>query len=166
MKRLEKTIFVLCLLVFTIITTGCSKKDFYPTSDIQITEVSPSNILPTSNDFSSIEDGVITMQLLNSIPCELVRYDISYKTVFNEPIDGIALNDIQANVPLTESGSSAELTIKPYSQQLLNLFETTPSNISPVKATVTLYFKDVNKNETTRTASFLLYKYTESTSTE
>ena len=166
MKRLEKTIFVLCLLVFTIYTTGCSKKDFYPASDIQITEVSPSNILPTSNDFSSIDDGVITMQLLNSIPCELVSYDISYRTVFNEPIDGIALNDLAANVPLAESGSSAELTLKPYSQQLLNLFETTSSNISPVKATVTLHFKDVNKNETTRTASFLLYKYTEESSTE
>ncbi len=166
MKRLEKIISILCLLLIAVITTGCSNKDIYPASDIQITSVSPSSILPNTKDFSSIDEGTISMQLLNSIPCELVSYDISYKTALDEPITGISLNNIPVNIPLTGEGSTADLTLKPYSQQLINIFENTPSNISPVKATVSLHFKDVNKNETTRYAFFVLYKFTETASSE
>ena len=99
-----------------------------------------------------------------SVPCELVSYDLTYKTVLNEPLDNLSISQIRTNIPLAQKDSEEELTLKPYTQQLLNLLQSTSSNISPIRATVILHFRDVNKNDIYREASFLLYKY-ESTST-
>lgn len=164
MKKLCKFISVIFLLIIAVNTVGCTRKELYQASDIQVTKVEPFNILPTDTDFSSIEDGVITLQLINNVPCELVSYDIHYKTVVNEPIDSLAITNVMINIPLSESGSEVTVTLKPYSQQLLNLFNNSISSISPVRAIVTLHFKDVNKNEITKEAGFLLYKF-EGTST-
>ena len=164
MKIWQKIISFVFLFLFAVIITGCNKNEFYPASDLLVTNVDPYSILPTSNDFSSISDGVITVELLNAVPCNIVGYDISYKTSLKEPIDNLSVTNIPTNIPIREQGGTAELTIKPYSQQLLDLFQNTSSNISPVEATVTIHFKDINKNETLRTATFLLYKYEEASS--
>lgn len=166
MKKFKRLIYFAFLLFAALISTGCNKNEFYPASDLQIVKAEPFNILPTSADFDSIEDGVITAKLLNTIPCELVSYDITYRTVLNEPIDSLTLTEIPINIPFTESGSEVEVTLKPYQRQLQDLFNNTSSNISPVRATVTLHFKDVNKNEVLRNASFLLYKYVATTSSD
>ena len=166
MKKFRKIISLIFLTMLSILSIGCSKDTFYPASDIQITKTEPYNILPTSSDFSSIDDGVITIKLINSIPCELVSYDLSYKTALNEPIDTLSMSDIFVNLPFPEADTESDLTIKPYTQQVMKLFENTTSNISPIRALVTLHFKDVNKNEIKRTASFLLYKYEGSSSSE
>ena len=166
MKKIRRILFFAFLLLAAFINVGCDKNGFYPASDLQIVKAEPFNILPTSADFDSIEDGVITAKLLNTIPCELVSYDITYRTVLNEPIDSLTLTEIPINIPFTESGSEVEVTLKPYQRQLQDLFNNTSSNISPVRATVTLHFKDVNKNEVLRNASFLLYKYVETASSD
>lgn len=164
MKIWHTILSVVFLLTVSIISIGCNKNELYPASDVQITKVNPFSILPTSNDFDSIEDGVVTMKLINSIPCELVSYDLTYKTVLNEPLDNLSISQIRTNIPLAQKDSEEELTLKPYTQQLLNLLQSTSSNISPIRATVILHFRDVNKNDIYREASFLLYKY-ETTST-
>ena len=166
MKNWQKILSIVFILILTVISNGCKKNEFYPASDIQITGVEPNSILPSSDDFSSISDGVITMKLLNSIPCELVSYDLSYKTILNEPIDSLTVQDITTNIPLAEKDAEVSVTLKPYTQQLLNLLKNSSSNISPVRATVTLHFKDVNKNETLREAYFLLYKFDNDSSSE
>ena len=165
MKILYKIISIVFLLAFAVFSTGCNKNELYPASDIQITKVDPYNIIPTSNNFDSIDDGVITMKLLNSIPCDLISYDLSYRTVLNDPIESLSISQIRTNLPLAEKDTEVELTLKPYTQQLLNLLQSTSSEISPIRATVILHFRDVNKNDIYREASFLLYKY-ESTSSE
>lgn len=166
MKKFSRIITFIFLYILSIFCIGCSKDAFYPASDIQITKTDPYNILPTSSEFSSIDDGVISIKLINSIPCELVSYDISYKTALNEPIDTLSMSDIFVNLPFPEANTETDITIKPYTQQVMKLFESTTSNISPIRALVTLHFKDVNENEIKRTASFLLYKYEESSSSE
>ncbi len=165
MKNWQIIIPFLFLIIFILLNTGCKKnKLLYPASDIQITSTSPYSILPTSNSFSEIEDGVITIRLLNSIPCTLVSYDLTYETVLGEPIENLSITQIPVELPLSAEGSEESLTIKPYTQQLLNLFMNSSSSISPVRSTVVLHFKDVNENEIVRTASFLLYKYEASSS--
>ena len=166
MKKFRRIIYFAFLLLAAFINVGCDKNGFYPASDIQIVKAEPFNILPTSSDFDSIENGVVTAKLLNTIPCELVSYDLSYRTVLNEPIDSLTITDIPISIPFAESGAEIEITLKPYQRQILDLFNNTSSNISPVRATVTLHFKDVNKNEVIRNASFLLYKYVDIASSE
>ena len=160
MKKIRKLIYLALLFMIVIINLGCNKDELYPASDLQITKTEPFNIVPSSSGFDSIEDGVITVKLLNSIPCELVSYDLSYRTVLNEPIESLTLSNIQMNMPFAEVNSETTITLKPYQKQILDLFNNTSSNISPIRATVTLHFKDVNKNEIIRNAYFLLYKYT------
>ena len=145
--------------MFIVINTGCNKNVFYPASDIQITKTDPFNILPSSSDFNSLPEGVISIKLINSIPCELVSYDLTYRTVLNEPLDGLTITEIPINIPFPEVDTETDVTLKPYTKQVLDLFTNTNSNISPIRAMVTLHFKDVNNNEIIRNASFLLYKY-------
>ncbi len=152
--------------MFVLINLGCDKKVFYPASDLQITKTEPFNIIPSSSDFSSIEDGVVSVKLLNAIPCELVSYDLTYRTILDEPLEGLTLTNIPINIPLESADTEISVTLKPYTKQVLDLFNNTNSNISPIRATVIMHFKDVNKNETIRTGSFLLYKYEESSSSE
>lgn len=166
MKNFKKLLYLAFLLITALINVGCDKNGFYPASDIQITKAEPFNILPTSNDFDSIENGVVTAKLINTIPCELVSYDLTYRTVLNEPIDSLTITDIPINLPFAESGTETDITLKPYQRHVLDLFNNTSSNISPIRATVTLHFKDVNKNEVIRNASFLLYKYVDTASSE
>ena len=166
MKIWHTILSVVFLLTVSIISIGCNKNELYPASDVQITKVNPFSILPTSNDFDSIEDGVVTMKLINSIPCELVSYDLTYRTVLNDPIESLSISEIKTNLPLAEKDTEVELTIKPYTQQLLNLLKSTTSEISPVRATVLLHFRDVNKNDIHREASFLLYKYEDTSTSE
>ncbi|MBR4570014.1 MAG: hypothetical protein IKO19_05035 [Candidatus Riflebacteria bacterium] len=166
MKKIRRILFFAFLLLAAFINVGCDKNGFYPASDIQITKAEPFNILPSNADFDSIEDGVITAKLLNSIPCELVSYDLTYRTVLNEPIDSLTITDIPINIPFAEAGTETSITLKPYQKQVLDLFNNTTSNISPIRATVTLHFRDVNKNEVIRNASFLLYKYIDTSTSE
>ena len=166
MKNSKKILYFAFLLFVAFITTGCDKKEFYPASDIQIVKAEPFNILPTSSDFDSIEDGVVTAKLINSIPCELVSYDLSYRTVLNEPIESLTITDIPINIPFPEADTETDITLKPYQRQVLDLLNNTSSNISPIRATVTLHFRDVNKNEVIRNSSFLLYKYIETASSD
>ena len=166
MKKIKRLILLAFMLFIAILNLGCDKNGFYPASDLQITKAEPFNILPTSASFDSIDDGVVTVKLINTIPCELVSYDLTYRTVLNEPIDSLTLTDIPINIPFTESGTETDVTLKPYQRQVLDLFNNTTSNISPIRATVTLHFRDVNKNEVLRSAYFLLYKYVETTSSD
>lgn len=166
MKIREKFIFVAFLFFVAFILNGCDKKILYPEADVRVTKVEPHNILPTSNDLSSVEDGVISLQIVNSIPCNLIRYDLIYRTVQGEPIDGIGISNININLPLSESGTDVELTLKPYTQQLFDLFTNSVSNISPVRCVALLYFKDSNNNEIIKEAGFLLHKYVETASSE
>ena len=159
MKNWQRIISVIFLSILALFNTGCKKNELYPASDIQITSTSPYSIIPTSDIFSEIEDGVINIKLLNSIPCMLVSYDLTYKTVIGEPIENLSISQIPIELPLTGEGYEVSVTIKPYTEQLLNLFMNSSSNISPVRSTVVLHFKDVNENEIVKTASFLLYKY-------
>lgn len=166
MKKFRRILYFAFLLLAAFINVGCDKNGFYPASDIQIVKADPFNMLPSSADFDSIEDGVVTAKLLNSIPCELVSYDLSYRTVLNEPIDSLTITDIPINIPFAEAGTETDITLKPYQRQVLDLFNNTTSNISPIRATVTLHFRDVNKNEVIRNASFLLYKYVDTSTSE
>ena len=159
MKKIRKIIFCAFMLVFTIISVGCNKNEFYPASDLQITKAEPFNMIPSDSNFESIEDGVVSVKLINSIPCELVSYDLSYRTVLNEPLDSLTMTGIPINIPFPEADTETDVTLKPYQKQVLDLFNNTSSNISPIRATVTLHFRDVNKNEVIRSAYFLLYKY-------
>ena len=164
MKNWGKFISVLCLLTFLAINLGCNRSELYPESDIRVTKVEPFNIIPSSSSFADVEDGIVTVQLLNTIPCNLVSYDLTFKSVQNDPIDNLAIYDVPINIPLTEAGSDVDITLKPYTKQLFDLYDTSVSSISPVRATVTMHFKDVNKNEIIKEAYFLLYRYTESSS--
>ena len=166
MKKIKKILYFAFLFMFVLINLGCDKKVFYPASDLQITKTEPFNIIPSSSDFSSIEDGVVSVKLLNAIPCELVSYDLTYRTILDEPLEGLTLTNIPINIPLESANTEISVTLKPYTKQVLDLFNNTNSNISPIRATVIMHFKDVNKNETIRTGSFLLYKYEESSSSE
>ncbi len=166
MKKFKRILYFAFLLLVVFINTGCDKNGFYPASDIQIVKAEPFNILPTSSDFDSIEDGVVTAKLINTIPCELVSYDLTYRTVLNEPIDSLTITDIPINIPFAEADTETDITLKPYQKHVLDLLNNTSSNIAPIRATVTLHFKDVNKNEVIRNASFLLYKYVETASSD
>lgn len=159
MYRINRIVIIICSLVFSLLCTGCSKNTLYPEADVLVVSATPYNIIPTGVTLDSTEEGVITVRLLNEIQCNLVSYDINYKSCLGQDIESLALKDINIQIPIVEKGTDYEITIRPYTMQLMNLLNNTASEISPVQANVTLHFHDINGRDTTRTASFLLYKY-------
>ena len=164
MKNWGKILSLFALLTFIVINMGCNRSEFYPESDIKVIKVEPFNIIPTSSSLAEVEDAVVTLQLLNTVPCNLLSYDLTFRTVQNDSIDNLNMYDVPISIPLTTAGEDVEVTLKPYTQQLFDLYDSSVSSISPVRATFKLYFKDVNKNEIIKEANFLLYKYEESSS--
>lgn len=154
----KRTAIIIYLSVLALLCLGCSRNTFYPASDILVVSVDPASIIPTETTFDAISEGTINLKLLNKIPCSLISYDIAYKTYLGISMDNLSMSNIRTNIPLAAEGEEVRLTLRPYSIQLMELMQNTNSKISPVQATVTMHFKDINKNEITRNATFLLYK--------
>lgn len=159
MLRTKDIAIIVCLLIVSFFATGCSESALHPASDVVITSNSQFNIQPTGLGLSNLPSADIGMTLLNSIPCNLISYDAEYFTNLGQRIDSLNTYGIEIQARLYEPDTEVTTTIYPYPLQLENLMQTSTSDISPVRCNIILHFKDVNDNEFTEKASFLLFKY-------
>ena len=139
------------------ISIGCAEKTFFPSTEIEITGVTPYELIPTATDSASLPTTAISIKSLSKIPCTLKSYSIEYTTRLGEPLAGASSGKIDIEVKV-EAEATVELTLRPYSKTIVNLFDTSFSDISPVKARMTLNFQDLNGNWVSTDANCLLYK--------
>jgi len=157
MLSLKKMAILFLSILATVGASGCAEKAFFPAVDIEITGVTPYELTPTTTDSASLPRTTVSIRSLSKIPSTLKSYSIDYATRLGEPLPGASsgLSDIEVKI---EPESTVELSLRPYSLTIVNLFDSSFSNISPVKARITLNFQDVNGNWVSRNANCLLHK--------
>lgn len=150
--------FSLLILIFSAtLLTGCIEKTFKPEAILEVTSLSPYELIPTATDTASLPTTSITVTSINTIPCNLKSFSVSYLTKFGEVIPSLAIPTTQIETKLA-AGGSIDVVVKPYTARVLELFELSGSDISPIRAQISLVFKDYNDNLISREANCLLYK--------
>lgn len=137
--------------------TGCIEKTLKPEAILEIPSVSPYELVPTATDTASLPETTVTVNSINTIPCNLKSYSINYYTKFGEIIPSLAVPSTPIEYKLA-AGGTIDVTVKPYTRNLVELFELSSSDISPISARINLVFKDYNDNYISREASCLLHK--------
>ena len=164
MQRLCKLIFFLPLLAAALLTTGCADKLLFPETILEITSVDPYELIPTATDTASLPTTQINIKSLSKIPCTLKGYSINYFTSLGEEIPSAKVEFTPAELKI-DAESSVSFEIKAFSRRMVDIFELSSSQISPVTARFVLEFKDINGNRISLDAHCILHKPDTTTTT-
>mgnify|MGYP003290234918 CR=1 FL=1 len=165
MHKSKRIVTIVYLLAFVLLTIGCSKNSLYQKAEVQLTPDNP-NIIPSSTIVTDIAESVITATLITGVSCSVIGYDLTYQTILGDNIDSLNIYNIKTERSITASVSDNEVTpvdqtfpVRPYTEGVMNLLQSSTSAISPIRATVNVHFKDVNNNEFSEKVHFLCWKY-------
>lgn len=157
MQRSSRLVIFSFLVIAAFFSTGCIDKTFYPATELEITSVTPYEVIPTATGTADLPTISIAVKSISKIPCSLNSFSIKYFTRLGEEIPSLAANSVPINYKI-EAEATLDVELRPYTLQLVDLFELSSSQISPVTAKITLNFDDVNGNLVSREAHCLLYK--------
>jgi hypothetical protein len=157
MNRLTKTLLLILLWSAAFLTSGCIDKTFKPEAALEIPQVNPYELYATATDTASLPTTTITVNSINQIPSNLKSYSISYYTKYGEMIPSLTVNSTPIELKLDAAGT-INITVKPYTSRVVDLFDLSNSDISPVTARINLVFQDYNDNIINKEAHCLLYK--------
>jgi len=149
------------MIFMSIFLSGCIEKTLYPAVILTVVSVTPNELRITSTETTgtsiTFPSTVIVLKSETQVPATLVSYSVSYSTNLGQSLPALRIEETPYDLFLA-GGGSADITISPYTQKVADLFELSTSDISPIKATITLTVKDVNGNTVNREAHCLLYK--------
>ncbi len=164
MQRSARIVMFALLIVAAVFSSGCIDKTFYPATEIEVVGVDPYALIPTATDTASLPTTKITVNSLSKIPCTLKAASCAFFTSLGDEITYLRINRQPMETKLDAEGS-LEITMNIYPKALVDIFELSNSDISPVTAKITLHFNDINGNWVDREAHCLLYKYEDISST-
>lgn len=158
MQRSARIVMFVLLFVAAIFSNGCIDKTFYPATELEVTKVEPYALIPTATDTASLPTTQITVNSLSKIPCTLKAASCAFFSSLGDEITFLRITRQPMETKLDAEGS-LDITMNIYPKALVDIFELSNSDISPVKAKITLHFNDINGNWVDREAHCLLYKY-------
>jgi hypothetical protein len=160
-------LMIVFLLFYATFTTGCVEKALFPETSITLVSVTPDHIVPTSSSTVDISGPEITRRTIvfalrndTSIPANIVRYSINYKTNIDEPIPQLAVHNFPFSMELP-GGATTNITFDGstntlYTQDVMDFFINTISKVWPIRGTIIFEMKDANSNTIFKEASFWL----------
>ena len=157
MNYLSKFIIFAYILAACLFISGCSDKTLKPAAVLEVPTVSPFELYATATNTQSLPTADITITSLSKIPCNLRKYSVKYFTPYGEEIPQLAINSIPVESKLAAEGEIT-VTTKPYTSKVVDLYELSTSDISPITAQITVTFEDYNGNWVERTGHCQLYK--------
>jgi len=152
------------LAIAAFFSNGCIDKTFFPSTELEVTSVTPYSLIPTATDTASLPTTQISVLSLSKVPCSLKGISASYYTVMGDEIPLLAVNNQQLEQKI-DAEAAVVIPFSPYSSRLVDLFELSSSEISPVKARITMHFLDINGNWVNLDAHCMLYKYSSAATT-
>ncbi len=164
MQRSARIVFLALVFVAAIFSSGCIDKTFYPATEIEVVKIDPYGLIPTATDTASLPTTQISIRSLSKIPCTLKAASFAFFTSLGDEITYLRVSRQPMETKLDAEGT-LDLVMSPYSRALVDIFELSNSDISPVMAKITLHFNDINGNWVDREAHCLLYKYEAKAST-
>lgn len=157
MTKSFKFLMIPFVLLFAVLTTGCNVESaFKPSVVLEVPGVSTYELHPTATDTASLPTTDVTVKSLSKISCNLKSYSISYTTQYGDALPQLAIESVPMEKKL-DAEAEITVTVKPYTSRVLDLFELSTSQISPLTAEITLTFKDYNGNWVSKDAHCLLY---------
>ena len=163
MQRSARIVLFALIFVTAVFSNGCIDKTFYPATELEVVGVDPYALIPTATDTASLPTTQITVNSLSKIPCTLKAASFAFFTSLGEEITYLRVSRQPMETKLDTEGS-INITMAIYPKALVDIFELSNSDISPVMAKITLHFNDINGNWVDREAHCLLYKYEETSS--
>ena len=156
MLRIRLFVFLAALLI-AVATGGCVEKTLMPAVKMLVERVVPHRVHTTTTSASGLPTVTITLTPQSPVPSLLKSYRIDYETSLGEALPGVAVPETPLEIYIPPDGST-DIEIPVYSLNLVELFALSPSNISPLKATIRLTIWDYNNNTIHRNATCLVYK--------
>lgn len=167
--RKQNRFILLFSLASLFLVTGCIQKTVYPEVMMTVKTVTPSSITAT---FTTDASGTITLspapdplsitfQVETVVPSRIVCYSIFYESRIGEALPELTILDMPYDLylaPASDGPVETTTEIEVYSLQAATLLINTPSDIAPLRATVSFRIKDVNGNEIVREAHTQLSK--------
>ncbi|HNW35141.1 MAG TPA: hypothetical protein PKM25_09440, partial [Candidatus Ozemobacteraceae bacterium] len=99
----------------------------------------------------------IALRAETGVPSRVVGYSVIYASRIGEPLPEIAVQNMPFDLYLAPSAATT-VSIPVYTLQVANLLTNTPSDITPLRVTVSLRIHDVNGNEIVKDAHCQLSK--------
>jgi len=165
MQRSARIVLFALIFVTAVFSNGCIDKTFYPATEIIVARVEPYALFPTATDSASLPTTQIKVSPLSKIPCTLKAVSCAYFTSIGEEITNLRVSNQPMEMQLKEENpavdNSINIIMNIYPKALVDVFELSSSDISPVTARMTFHFNDVNGNWVNLEANCLLYKYEE-----
>ncbi len=157
MQRYQKFIFFLFCLPAIVLLNGCIDKTIRPEAAIEISTVTPYELTTTATDTASLPTTAITVNSINTVPCNLKSYSVTYFSRFGEIIPSLSIPSTPIDLKLAAAGT-IDVTVRPYTSRVVDMFELSNSDISPIQAKINLVFEDYNSNIINKEAHCLIYK--------
>lgn len=157
MKRTCKILLTMTFAFLSLFSGGCIEKTFKPEAILEVPSVSPYELAATATDTASLPTTSVTVNSINTIPCNLKSYSVTYFTKSGDPIPHLSVRSTPIELKL-DAGGTIAVTVKPYTAKVVELFELSSSDISPLTAKLSLLFKDYNDNLVSCEAHCLLYE--------
>jgi len=154
-------------LASLILITGCIEKTVYPAVLITMTSVTPNPITATvttdaSGSISLTADPLsVRFSVETGVPSRIISYSVLYETRIGEPLPELSVLDMPFDLYLPPGGETPVETtaaVEVYTVQAASLMLNSPSDIAPLRATVSFVIKDVNGNELVKEAHTQLSK--------
>ncbi len=161
---LKRSILFPTALFFLLFLTGCIEKTVYPAVVITVDKVEPYQLEVTDYSVAASASGTVTLpttavslKVQTGVPSWIKAVSIVYTTKLDQPLPELEVKETPFDLFLTPSTSN-DVTVKPYTLKVLELYELSSSEISPIKASITLKIKDANGNDTYVQTTCLLLK--------
>lgn len=154
-------------LASLFLITGCIEKTVYPSVLITMTNVTPNPVTATvttdaSGSISLTADPLsVTFSVETGVPSRIVSYSVLYETRIGEPLPELSVLDMPFDLYLPPGGETPVETtaaVEVYTVQAAVLMRNSPSDIAPLRATVSFVIKDVNGNDLVKEAHTQLSK--------
>lgn len=154
-------------LASLFLITGCIEKTVYPSVLMTVTTVAPNPITATvttdaSGSISLTADPLsVTFSVETGVPSRIISYSVLYETRIGETLPELAVLDMPFDLylpPGTDAPAETTTEIEVYTTQAASLMLNSPSDIAPLRATVSFVIKDVNGNELVKEAHTQLSK--------
>ncbi len=156
MGKKVKVFLFAYFIIAVFLTTGCIDKTVKPAVVLEVTGVAPYSVQPTATDTASLPEVTVSITSLSKVPCNLRTISVTYLTPYGEAIPQLEVSPIPVEGKIDAEGS-LDVAVKPYTSRVVNLYELSSSDISPITAKITISVEDYNGNWISREAHCLLY---------
>ena len=144
------------ILSAVVFLSGCIEKTLKPAVIMKVAQVSPYRVFPTGTGTSDLPTVDVLLTAQSGVPSKLLSYAVTYQTSQGQALPQLRIDETPMELLIAPSADTT-ITLPVYTSRVVDLFDLTLSDISPLKASIRLTIHDENNNTIAKEAHCLLY---------